>query len=118
MKSSMLSMAAILAVAFYDTVQARNIVVDQSEPVDDKDICCFLYGAMNYEYDADGEDRDYAREEVCLTKNIFGQLAAIRPKSFEEEEHGFKSRMNDNMESYKCGDKVAMEICKDVYTTK
>ena len=62
MKSSMLSMAAMLAMAFYgNVVEARNIVVDQSEPVGSKDICCFLYGSMYWEYDADGEDRDYAR---------------------------------------------------------
>ena len=121
MKSSMISKAAILSlVALYgNIVQARNIVVDESEPVDEKAICCFLYGAMNWEYDADGEDRDYARQEVCLGKNLFGRLAAVVPHSFTQaDDDAYASRMNDNMESYKCGDKVAMEICQSTYTTK
>lgn len=114
-------LVAILAALQMSTnklfTEARNIIVDEEEPVGDKAYCCYLYGSMYWEYDADGEDRDYARMEVCLAYSpLFRKRSSIFAKSFENTSDPDSNRMNDNMESYKCGDKVSMEICKGVYT--
>lgn len=54
------------------------------------------------------------KKEFCLEKNFFGE-AMITPYSFIDADAPNGGVIMDNLESYKCGTKVAMEVCSYTY---
>jgi hypothetical protein len=64
--------------------------------------------------DEEGFNRDYVKKSFCLEKNFFGETM-ITPYSFIDPEAPNGGVIMDNLESYKCGTKVAMEVCSETY---
>lgn len=102
-----------------------QLAYDTQEPVFEDSICCYLYAQPDYLYDVkfdipeedrdktfDG-DRNYSKIKKCLKQNLWGEFM-ISPYSFIEQIEG-GGHMMDNMESYKCGSNVAMEMCNYAY---
>ena len=123
MKTFFFPLAVVLA-AFVSAERGDplpdNVIVDLDEPVGpEKAHCCYLYGHADYEYDTRDEDdedfnRNYVKKEFCLEKNIFGETM-ISPFSFINSDAPNGGVIMDNLESYKCGTSVAMEVCSETY---
>ena len=124
MKTIFFPVAALLAASvvaergdpFPDNV---NYEVDLAEPTGADAHCCYLYGHADYEYDTRDEDeagfdRNYVKKRFCLEKNIFSETM-ISPYSFIDPDAPNGGVIMDNLESYKCGTKVAMEVCSYTY---
>ena len=119
--------AALLAASVFaergdplpDTV---NFEVDLAEPLGDDSTCCYLYGHADYQYDKRGEDEDgfdrnYVKKVFCLDTNFFGEYM-ITPFSFIDSTAPNGGVIMDNLESYKCGANVAMEVCSETYSSE
>lgn len=116
MKTIYFSAAAILAATSFAmfnrevALLPEGYEVDLAEPIGDDSICCYLYGHADFQYDPSGEDRDYAKTRHCLVKN-WGNEYMITAVSFYDTDSESGGLIQDNLESYKCGENVAMEIC-------
>lgn len=121
MRTIFFPVAAVLAasVSAQDGSLPDDVIVDLLEPIDTKSHCCFLYGHADYEYDtkdedAEGFDRNYVKKEFCLEMNFYGETM-ITPYSFIDADAPNGGVIMDNLESYKCGTSVAMEVCSETY---
>ena len=94
--------------------------VDAAEPIGSDSHCCYLYGHADYEYDPlsvneeEGYDRNYSKKRFCLSMNHWSETK-ITPYSFYDVEAESGGAIQDNLESYKCGENVAMEVCSYTY---
>ena len=80
---------------------------------EDDSYCCLLFGHADYQYDPSESDRNYSRMKVCLNHNWNKTDYMITPKSFYDLNAQSGGPMQDNLESYKCGENVAMEVCAE-----
>ena len=94
-----------------DFVPPPGIKIDTDE-VDD--MCCYFYGAFYYQVEInDTGDLNYFRGKRCLSRGMWGGGPFITPYSFVED---VDDPLNDNIESYRCGKHVGLELCNYEYT--
>lgn len=121
------------AAALADSTDTDLVVSDPpagiiSDPEEPKEGCCFFYGAFQYfieETFTDLRDFEYFKLEVCMrepwreTEEVVehgGYMTTAA--SFLSDNTAHYQMMNDNMQSYKCGQKTGVEFCNGTYTER